>query len=54
MTAISGFTQKSGTLAGVAQRIELGPVNQRVAGSILSLGHRPRLQVRSPVGEEGL
>ena len=39
-----------GALAGVAQRIERQPSNQRVAGSIPSLGHTPGLQARSPVG----
>ena len=38
------------TLAGVAQWIECRPANQRVAGSIPSLGHMPGLQARSPVG----
>ena len=28
-------------LAGVAQRTECQPVNERVTGSILSLGHMP-------------
>ena len=37
-------------LAGVAQWIECQPANQRVAGSIPSLGHMPGLQNRSPVG----
>ena len=37
-------------LAGVAQWIEHGPVNQRAAGWIPRLGHMPGLQVRSPVG----
>ena len=37
-------------LAGVAQRIECWPENQRVAGSIPS-GHMPGLQARSPVGD---
>ena len=37
-------------LAGVAQWIECWPVNQRVTGSIPSLGHMPELQARSPVG----
>ena len=38
-------------LAGVAQWIEHGPVNQRVAGLIPSLGHIPGLQARLPVGD---
>ena len=38
------------SLAGVAQWIELGLANQRVAGSILSLGLMPGSQARSPVG----
>ena len=38
-------------LAGVAQWIEHGPENQRVAGSIPSSGHMPGLQARSPVGD---
>ena len=37
-------------LAGVAQWIEHRPVNQRVAGSIPSLGRMPGLWARSPVG----
>ena len=37
-------------LAGVAQWIEHGPVNQRVTGSILNLRHVPGLQARSPTG----
>ena len=37
-------------LAGVAQWIECQPVNQRIAGSILSLGHMPGLQARFQVG----
>ena len=37
-------------LAGIAQWIEHGPANQRVASSIPSLGHMPGLQARSPVG----
>ena len=37
-------------LAGVAQWIEYQPINQRVTGSIPSLGRMPGLQVRSPVG----
>ena len=37
-------------LAGVAQWIECQPVNQKVTGSIPSLGHMPGLQARSPVG----
>ena len=40
-------------LAGVAQWIEHGPANQRVAGSIPSPGHMPGLQARSPVGAGG-
>ena len=36
-------------LAGVAQWIKHQPVNQRVSGSIPSLGHMPGLQARSPV-----
>ena len=36
-------------LAGVAQWIECEPANQRVIGSIPSLGHMPGLWVRSPV-----
>ena len=38
------------TLAVVAQWIECWPVNQRVAGSVPSLGHMPVLWARSPVG----
>ena len=41
--------KKSG-LAGVAQWIELWPLNQKVTGSIPSVGHMPGLQARSPVG----
>ena len=37
-------------LVGVAQWIECQPANQRVDGSIPSLGHMPSLQARSPVG----
>ena len=37
-------------LAGVAQWIEHQPVNQRVAGSIPSLGHMLGLQARPLVG----
>ena len=37
-------------LAGVAQQTECQPVNQRVTGSISSLGHMPGLWARSPVG----
>ena len=37
-------------LAGVPQWIEHEPVNQRVTGSISSLGLMPGLQARSPVG----
>ena len=37
-------------MAGVAQWIECWPVNQRVTGWISSLGHRPGLWARSPVG----
>ena len=36
-------------LAGVAQWIQHGPANQRVASLIPSLGHMPGLQARSPV-----
>ena len=36
-------------LAGVAQRIECWPANQRVTGSIPSLEHMLGLQARSPV-----
>ena len=36
-------------LAGVAQWIECQPANQRVTGSIPSLGHMPGLRVRSSV-----
>ena len=39
-----------GALAGVAQWIEYQPVNQRVAGSIPSLGNMPGLWARSGVG----
>ena len=39
-------------LAGVAQWTECQPVNQRVAGSIPSLGPMAGLQVGSPVGGE--
>ena len=38
------------TLAGIAQWIEHGLANQRVASSIPSLGHMLGLQARSPVG----
>ena len=37
-------------LADVAQWIECRPTNQRVTGSILSLGHMLGLQARSPAG----
>ena len=37
-------------LAGVAQWAECRPMNQRVTGSIPSLGHMPGLQAMSPVG----
>ena len=37
-------------LAGVAQWIECWPENQRVSGSISSLGHMPGLKPRSPLG----
>ena len=37
-------------LTGVAQWIECQPENQRVAGSIPSLGHMPGLWARSTVG----
>ena len=37
-------------LAGVAQWIECRPANQRVTGSIPSLGYMPGLWARSPVG----
>ena len=37
-------------MAGVAQWIEWWTANERVAGSIPSLGHMPGLQARSPVG----
>ena len=40
---------KESALAGVAQWIECQPVNQRVTGSIPSLGHMPGLQARSTV-----
>ena len=33
----------------MAQWIECQPANQRVASSILNLGHMPWLQARSPV-----
>ena len=36
-------------LAGIAQWVECGPVNQRVASSIPS-GHMPELQARSLIG----
>ena len=36
--------------AGVAQWIEWQPVNQRVTGSIPSLGHMHGFWTRSPVG----
>ena len=39
-------------LAGVAQRIECKPANQRVAGLIPSLERMPELWARSPVGGE--
>ena len=42
--------QRSLGLAGVAQWIESGLVNQTVAGLTPSRGHMPGLQVRSPVG----
>ena len=38
--------KKSG-LAGVAQWIELWPLNQKVTGSIPSVGHMPGLQAKS-------
>ena len=41
--------QKYMSLAGVAQWIERWPGNQRVTGSIPSLGHMPGLWARSPV-----
>ena len=37
-------------VADVAQWIECWPMNQRVMGSIPSLGHVPGLQARPPVG----
>ena len=37
-------------LAGVARWIECQPANQRVIGSIPSLGHMPGLRARSPLG----
>ena len=37
-------------LAGVTQWIDCWHANQRVTGSIPSLGHMPGLQARSPVG----
>ena len=36
-------------LAGIAQWIELGPVNQRVPSSIPHLGHMPGLYMRTPM-----
>ena len=36
-------------LADVVQWTECQPANQRVVGSILSLGHMPGLQAGSPV-----
>ena len=45
-----GHNYKSIVLTGVAQWVEHQPVNQRITGSIPSLGHMPGLQVRSPVG----
>ena len=38
-------------LADIAQWIEHGPANQRVAGLTPSLGHMLGLQARSPVGD---
>ena len=43
-------SQGLGALAGVAQWTEQQPLNQRVTGSIPSLGHMSGLQARSPVG----
>ena len=37
------------SLAGIAQWIERGPANQRVAGLIPRVGHMPGWQARSPV-----
>ena len=42
--------ERTMVLAGVAQWIEWWSANERVAGSIPSLGHMPGLQARSPVG----
>ena len=42
--------KNNAALAGVAQWIECQLVNQRIFGSIPSLGHMPGLQVRYPVG----
>ena len=41
---------QSPALAGVAQWIECWPVKQRVASLIPSLGHKPGLWARSPLG----
>ena len=38
-------------LAGVAQGIECWPGSRKVTNSILSPGHMPGLQARSPVGD---
>ena len=38
-------------MTGVVQWTECRPANQRVIGSIPSLGHMPGLQARSPVGD---
>ena len=44
------FVVVSFALADMAQGIEYWPANQRVTGSIPSLGHMPGLLSRSPVG----
>ena len=44
------FKKSVSALAGVAQWIECQPANQGVASLFPSLGHKPGLQARSPVG----
>ena len=50
VVVLLSFKKRVYSLAGVAQWIEHWPENQRVAGSIPSLGHMPGLQVRSLEG----
>ena len=46
---LSKIKKKKSSPGWCGSAVECQPVNQRVAGSIPSLGHMPGLQARSPV-----